>query len=105
MRTQDSAVLKLLVTLIPDVLLVLATLFLVLLWSEYALDLTPYGLYSRFFFFFSASGFFVLSLVYLGLLLAMPGSECAVRPSKSIMIGVCLALSALMGGLLWFYLM
>jgi len=102
MRMRDSAVPKLFVTLIPDVLLVLATLFLVLLWLECALDLMPYGLHSLFFF-VSASGFFVPSLVYLGLLLAMPGSECAVKPSKSMMIGAILALASVPGGSYWWF--
>ena len=108
MKTQGSSARGMLIASAPETLLAIAFLFFIPLWMVYCFDITSQGLESHFLrqvLAGSTIGVIVPSLAYLGLLFVRPIQKQVVEGFRPIVLGVCLTLSALMGGLLWFYLM
>lgn len=109
MKTQGGSPRYMLIASAPETLLAIAFLFFIPLWTVYCFDITSQGLESLFLrqvLAGSTIGVLVPSLAYLGLLFVKPPTQKqVVEGFRPIILGVCLALSALMGGLVWFYLM
>lgn len=92
----------------PETLLAIAFLFFIPLWMVYCFDITSQGLESHFLrqvLAGSTIGVIVPSLAYLGLLFVRPIQKQVVEGFRPIVLGVCLTLSALMGGVFWYYRM
>lgn len=92
----------------PEILLAIAFLLFIPLWMVYCFHITSQGLESHFLrqvLAGSTIGVMVPSLAYLGLLFIRPIQKQVVEGFRPMVLGVYLALSALMGGLIWYYRM